>query len=219
MIREVLPSAIASAELYADPPDVVLFEAERWLVTNAVDKRRREFGTVRVCARRALHELGHPPTPLLPGQHGEPQWPIGVVGSMTHCHGYRAAAVAHASYALTIGIDAEPHDTLPTGVLESIALAEETERLAELARDDYSVCWDRLLFSCKEAVYKAIDPTVQRYVRFTEVALRFTGNGRVAVSLLLPELADNAMVVRAQYSIDDRWIVATAVASTEPGAR
>ena len=76
-----------------------------------------------------------------------------------------------------------------------------------------------LSFALKEAVYKAIDPTVQRYVRFTEVALRFTDHGTVAVSLLLPELGNGEIVVRAQYALSDRWIVATAVAvaATEPG--
>jgi 4'-phosphopantetheinyl transferase EntD len=64
-------------------------------------------------------------------------------------------------------------------------------------------------------VYKAIDPTVQRYVRFTEVALQFGDNGLVSVSLLLPELTTGQITVRAQYSLDDRWIVATAVATTE----
>ena len=74
-----------------------------------------------------------------------------------------------------------------------------------------------LSFAIKEAVYKAIDPTVQRYVRFTEVALQFADDGLVSVSLLLPELATGQVTVRAQYSLDDRWIVATAVAETGSG--
>ena len=41
---------------------------------------------------------------------------------MTHCAGYRAAAVARASDVVTIGIDAEPHAVLPEGVLEVVAL-------------------------------------------------------------------------------------------------
>jgi hypothetical protein len=52
-------------------------------------------------------------------------------------------------------------------------------------------------------------------VRFTEVAVQFGDNGLVSVSLLLPELTTGQITVRAQYSLDDRWIVATAVATTE----
>jgi hypothetical protein len=45
--------------------------------------------------------------------------------------------------------------------------------------------------------------------------LQFADDGLVSVSLLLPELLHSDMTVRAQYSLDDRWIVATAVATTE----
>ena len=60
---------------------------------------------------------------------------------------------------------------------------------------------------------------MQRYVRFTEVALQFFDDGAVAVSLLLPELAPEEITVRAQYALDDRWIVATAVATTGSGLK
>ncbi|WP_158717200.1 4'-phosphopantetheinyl transferase family protein [Streptomyces sp. NRRL F-4474] len=75
----------------------------------AVAARRREFATVRRCARQSLAALGIPPMPLLPGERGAPLWPRGTVGSMTHCLGYRAAAAARADEITALGIDAEPH--------------------------------------------------------------------------------------------------------------
>ena len=54
-------------------------------------KRRNEFITVRHCAGLALGELGFPPVPILKGDKGEPCWPDGAVGSLTHCAGYRGA--------------------------------------------------------------------------------------------------------------------------------
>ncbi|HEY3692789.1 MAG TPA: hypothetical protein VGL46_21300 [Pseudonocardiaceae bacterium] len=50
---------------------------------------------------------------MVPGERRKPVWPPGVVGSLTHCTGYRAAAVAHRRGVLTVGIDAEPHEPLP----------------------------------------------------------------------------------------------------------
>ncbi|PZS40918.1 MAG: 4'-phosphopantetheinyl transferase, partial [Pseudonocardiales bacterium] len=94
MIEKILPDGVASVEAFRDPPDAVLYPGEAELITRAVDKRRREFRTVRHCARQALRQLGLPPAPVLRGERGEPKWPAGVVGSMTHCAGYRAAAVA-----------------------------------------------------------------------------------------------------------------------------
>jgi hypothetical protein len=88
MIDELLPDTVSAVEAFADPPDAFLFPEEEAVVRNAVDKRRREFTTARVCARAALAKIGYPAAPILPGLRGSPGWPAGVVGSMTHCAGY-----------------------------------------------------------------------------------------------------------------------------------
>ena len=73
-----------------DPPGGVLFPEEERVVANAVAARRRDYTTVRTCARACLERLGYPPVPILPGVGGAPSWPAGVQGSMTHCIGYAA---------------------------------------------------------------------------------------------------------------------------------
>src|SRR5260370_32090209 len=164
MIEKILPAGVASAEAFSDPPDIVLFPEEEALLARAVDKRRREFSTARNCARRALADLGVAPTPILRGERGAPQWPSGTVGSITHCAGYRAAAVARARDVLTIGLDAEPDDVLPDGVIDLVSLPRERDRLRDLAAAAPGTCWDRLLFSAKEAVYKAWFPLALRWL-------------------------------------------------------
>ncbi len=77
---------------------------------------------------------------------------------MTHCAGYRAAAVARSRDLLTVGIDAEPHHVLPPNVLGYVALHEEQDRLIDLSAADSRICWDRILFCSKETVYKAWFP-------------------------------------------------------------
>lgn len=131
MIETILPEAVACSEAFHDPPDAGWFPEEA-VISRAVEKRRREFRTVWHCARRALRELGLPPVAVLPGERREPVWPPGAVGSMTHCTGYRAAAVAHSRELVTVGIDAEPHEPLPPDVTDGIALDEELVRLATL---------------------------------------------------------------------------------------
>src|SRR5262249_58497649 len=93
--------------------------------------------------------------PVLPGRAGEPRWPDGVVGSITHCAGYRACAVAPARGMAAIGIDAEPCLTLADGLLAAVAGAAERAWLAELGAASPGMPWDRLLFSAKESGYKA----------------------------------------------------------------
>ncbi len=135
MISEILPAVVASAEAFGDPPDAALFPAEEALIARAVPERRTEFATGRHCARTALGALGHgagadPAGPGAVRRSGRP----GIVGSITHCAGYRAAAVARASEVITIGLDAEPAQWLPAEVLGLVALPDERDRLRDLAR-------------------------------------------------------------------------------------
>src|SRR5918999_6186071 len=96
LIATLVPAS-ASAEMFSDAPESTMFSTEAAAVANAVAERRREFGTVRHCARKALRQLGVPAVPILPDVDRAPRWPVGVVGSMTHCTGYRAAALARSA--------------------------------------------------------------------------------------------------------------------------
>lgn len=205
MIEEILPAEVVAVEALADPPGVALFPEEEAVIAKAVDKRRREFSTVRHCARLALATLGLPSSPLLPGERGAPQWPVGVVGSMTHCAGYRAAAVARTRDVVTIGIDAEPHAVLPEGVLEVVALPEERAWIDELARSAGEVHWDRLLFSAKESVYKAWFPLTGRWLGFEDADITIDrGSATFDARLLVPGPAQDG---REWTGFTGRWLV------------
>lgn len=185
MIEELLPPPVAAAETFVDPPGATLFPAEEAVIVRAVDKRRREFTSARLCARTALARIGVPSAPILPGERGAPTWPDGVVGSMTHCAGYRAAAVARAADVATIGLDAEPNESLPDGVLNTVANPEERAALAELP-PGVAVSWDRLLFSVKESVYKAWFPLCRKWLDFAEAEVTIELSGAFTARLLVP---------------------------------
>ncbi|MFE3074222.1 4'-phosphopantetheinyl transferase [Streptomyces sp. NPDC059247] len=173
MIASLLPAPAVTAELFRDPPGPHgLFPEEEGVVAGAVEGRRREFASVRICARRALGGLGLAPGPLLPGAGGAPRWPKGVVGSMTHCRGYRAAAVALDTDLLAIGCDAEPNAPLPSpGTLDLVSLPQERAWLREFTARRPDVAWDRLLFSAKESVYKTWFPLTGRPLDFDEAVI------------------------------------------------
>ncbi len=214
MIEELLPPEVASAEAYDDPEDATLFPEEERVVARSVEKRRREFRTARACARRSMAVLGLPPVPILPGERGSPTWPAGVVGSMTHCDGYRAAAVAMGDKVRTVGIDAEPNGPLPDGVLETIALPEEIEWLNGVAGDATGVCWDRLIFSAKESIYKAWFPLTRRWLGFEEaVVTPDPAAGTFSARLLVPgPVVDGRTLPGFEGRwIMDRGLVATAI--------
>ncbi|MEU7279564.1 4'-phosphopantetheinyl transferase superfamily protein [Streptomyces sp. NPDC045431] len=172
MIESLLPASVVAVESFTDDTADSLFPEEAALVANAVEPRRREFATTRRCAREALAKLGAPPAPLLRDPKGAPQWPSGFIGSITHCAGYRAAAVTRADALTALGIDAEPNLPLPDeGVLDLVTLPEERRHLTSLASHHPEVQWDRLLFSAKETVYKVWYPLTHRWLDFHDATL------------------------------------------------
>lgn len=185
MIGQLFASEIVVVEAFTDVPDEQPFPGEEDLIANAGKLRRREFVTARRCAREALGRLGYPPTPIRPGPGRDPQWPAGVTGAITHCRGFRAAAVAVRTVVAGVGIDAEPHEPLPQEVLEAVTADGEAEMLASLARANPTVHWDRLLFSAKESVYKAWYPLTRRWLEFEDARLYLDPTARTFSADLL----------------------------------
>ena len=168
MIERLLPPGVGVVTVVDDATDAVALLEEQALLGGAVAARRAEFATARHCARLALRRIGAPEGPILRGPRREPVWPAGIVGSITHCTGYRAAAVAHAADMLTIGIDAEPHEAIRDRVVERILRDEER---AWLASAPAGIHWDRLIFSAKESVYKAWFPLAQAWLGFEDASV------------------------------------------------
>ncbi|GAB2608813.1 4'-phosphopantetheinyl transferase [Paractinoplanes abujensis] len=171
MIEDILPAGVVAVDTFDDPPDATLLPEEEQFVAKAVEKRRREFTTARHCARAALGRLGRPPAPILSGRMNEPLWPAGIVGTITHCAGYRGVVIAEQSVITTVGIDAEPNEPLTGGVLESVALPDERVHVSELLESRPEIRWDRMLFCAKEAVYKAWFPLAKRWLDFEDAVI------------------------------------------------
>ncbi|MGW0045536.1 4'-phosphopantetheinyl transferase Npt [Rhodococcus sp. NPDC003348] len=212
MIEKILPAGVEYAELFSDPPELVPHPSEAALIARAVDKRRREFVSVRHCARQAMGKLGVDPAPILKGERGVPLFPRGVVGSLTHCDGYRGAVLGYSMAVRSVGIDAEPHGPLPDGVLDAVSLPAERDWLAGGTPDGADVHWDRLLFCAKEATYKAWFPLTYRWLGFEDAHITFelgdAGDGRATGTfhtdlLVSGETNDGPPL----SSFDGRWLV------------
>jgi 4'-phosphopantetheinyl transferase EntD len=215
MIEQLLPYGVVAVEAFEDVPGEPSFPGEESLVVNAVESRRREFITARRCAREALAKLGYAPLPIRAGPRSEPLWPAGLIGSITHTAGYRAAAVASQRTFASIGIDTEQHDKLPDGVEEAITVPEEREMLAALSRAFRTTHWGRLLFSAKESVYKAWYPLTGRQLGFEDARLTIDPAGTFAAKLLVDGAARTdggppLVELRGRFVVA-RGFVATAV--------
>jgi 4'-phosphopantetheinyl transferase EntD len=173
--------------------DDQLWPEELACVQRAVSKRRAEFGTGRLCARRALAQLGLPSRPLLTGLAGAPQWPDGTIGSITHTAEYCAAVVKRSPPWRGVGIDAEDVRILEEDVIRAISTERERLWLAGLApeiRHAHAV----LLFSAKEAFYKLQRPLTGLFLDFPEVEIEIDSRSdhfRASTRARVPkELAD-----------------------------
>ncbi|MCF4123374.1 4'-phosphopantetheinyl transferase superfamily protein [Antribacter sp. KLBMP9083] len=167
-----------------EPLTETLHPSEAAYLARAVESRRQQFTSVRACARTVLAQMGINRPPMVPGMAGRPPWPPGVVGSMTHTDGFCAAAASSSLDARSIGIDAEPIEPLPDGVLALVALPSELTHLRVLAAGRVSTAWDRLLFSAKESVYKAWYPVVGSWLEFEDIRLRFDLAGTFSAELV-----------------------------------
>jgi 4'-phosphopantetheinyl transferase EntD len=211
VISRILPPGASAAEAFGDVDGVRLFEAEEAALGGASLRRYAEFSTGRACARAALAQLGLPPVAIPRGPRGEPRWPDGVTGSITHCTGYRACAVARSAEVAALGIDAEPAAPLPARVLAAVATPAERAWLAERMAWAPEVCWDALLFSAKESAYKAWFPLTGAPLGFADVAVGEPADGRFTVRLLAPGYR-GAREFEGGW-LADRGLVITAVAA------
>ena len=132
VIEELLPLGVVAVESREERLDITLSPEEEAACGQMTVRRQREFRTARRCAQLALVRLGLPPAPIPIGPHGEPRWPLGVVGSITHCAGYRACALARAHEVAAVGIDAERDAALPRGVLNAITASRRDNSAARV---------------------------------------------------------------------------------------
>ena len=212
-LRTIVPPDVVAVAAIGHEPAAALLDEEEVALGQVADVRRREYTIARHCARRALGILGVGPVPILSGPDREPLWPEHVVGSLTHCRGYCAAAVAPRGRIRSIGIDAEPNEALPHGILRMVAATEEWTRLERLPRN--GVAWDRLLFSAKESVYKAWFPLANTWLGFKDVAMTIDAEAATFVARLLvrgPDVEGHALAeIAGRFVIHQRFIITAAV--------
>ncbi|WP_456788100.1 4'-phosphopantetheinyl transferase family protein [Cellulomonas sp. P5_C5] len=205
MIERVLPAGVEVAEHTGPPLPAALHPSEEAGVVNAVPARRAEYAAVRGCARTALRRLGLVDAVVPAGPDRAPVWPAGIVGSMTHVDGYRAAAVGRSETWAGLGIDAEERAPLPPGVADLVLSPDEQ---AALVRTDPALCLDRVLFSAKESVYKVWYPVTRTWLGFEDVEVRL-GDGTFVARVGLPGLGTD--VLHGRWAVGDGLVV-TAVA-------
>jgi len=143
----------------------VVYPSEMARLHAAMQSRKNEFATGRRCLREALQQQGIGVEALLSDSDGVPDLPAGAIGSISHSRGQCAAIAARASDAECLGLDLEKTTRLSAGAMKKVV------HLRELQWVDGDQRRASLLFSVKEAFYKAQFPKWRCLANFHDLAL------------------------------------------------
>lgn len=202
-LERLVPEAIVSGGSFAadlDHPNKILpverrpaFEAAR---VTAIDQ----------CIHRIFSRAGLPDTVgFRKGEGGDPLWPDGFVGSLSHKGTVVLAAMAPTSVVRALGIDVERIDLSDLGpIAHNIA----PEGLPPYTEQSVGIL---LTLSAKEAVFKAQYPLTRQLLDFSDVVLNWaccTPDAFVAKAR-----CDNAMVFEVRCTVANVWVLTAAVAS------
>jgi enterobactin synthetase component D len=173
-----------------------LLSEERAFAATLGPARRRTWVGGRVAMRSTLARLGQDAPPILADERGAPVLPTGVAGSISH-KGAVAVALVAVDAVARLGIDLEIPSSRTRDIAARVLRPEELAELEGLRADERASAV-LLRFSAKEAVYKALDPFVRRYVGFLEIAVSLGEDGSGDV---VPHLRDR----EGPFAFSLRW--------------
>jgi 4'-phosphopantetheinyl transferase EntD len=201
-----IPADDAGAHALAE--ETLLLE-ERAVAATLARLRLRTWTVGRAALRVALGRAGLAcPMAILADERGAPRMPRDLLASVSHKESVAVALVARADGDARIGVDVEhdrdrKHDIAPRVLTE----AEQAEIAGLSGRDRAREVTVR--FSAKEAIYKAIDPFVRRYVGFQEVAVTpLPGGDASVIPMLRPD--EGPFDVAATWRVFEGLILTTA---------
>lgn len=181
--------------------------------TAAADTRQRTFEAGRRCAALAAARLGCDGSAIGVCADRRPLWPPGFTGSITHTAGYAAAAMGRKDRYAAIGIDVERTGQLTPDLWSRIMGRRELDAIRALPPARRAVM-ATVVFSAKEAFYKAQFELVRQWLEFHDVAVALAPETNIltikpGVHLWISRLYPGPLPVR--YAMDERR-VATALA-------
>ncbi|QFY62616.1 4'-phosphopantetheinyl transferase superfamily protein (plasmid) [Rhizobium grahamii] len=169
----LLDARIAVAESSIGSATFVLMPEETVAMRGAVLSRQNEFAAGRHCARVAMAELGRHGLAVAMGGDRAPIWPDGLVGSISHCGSWCAAAVARiADGFAAIGIDIEAAGPLEIDLAKEICTNGEREWLAAMPEAKRGLLL-AAIFSAKEATYKCQYALTGKLIDFQALSIEF----------------------------------------------
>lgn len=181
---------------------------EEHAIARAVPKRRNEFVAGRTAARLSLHKLGFADCAILRGPNRDPQWPSGVVGTISHTDDLCIAMTAHHSSHWALGVDLEADETMSDDLANLVtSVADQASMVAPPIHH----------FAIKEAVFKAYFPATSAFLEFGDVELELAperGTFRAHISAKCPVPPWGERIVTGHFAVIGGNVLSLAVVTT-----
>ena len=207
LVAQLFGSDVAAAELREVADASLLHPDEAAFCSGFAPQRIADFTAGRLCARRALADLGIADFPLGVNADRSPRWPPGIAGSISHTSGYACAVAAHAANVGGIGVDAEIVGRVTPDLDRLIFTSREADFLATLS-DAERARAATIIFSAKEAFYKCQFPLTHRWLDFRDASLELTtsdlrsGTFVVETAYELLGLPDARLPLQGRFRVD-----------------
>jgi phosphopantetheine--protein transferase-like protein len=169
-IKHLFPAPVKTYCCLVQDHTENLHSEERIIISKAIDKRRYEFSAGRLCARKALKQLGIDNCILTQDENGESMWPEQITGTISHSKKWAAAAVSTTKDIMAIGFDIETINRISSDILKRIITEKEKELLDKKDKQDAQI-YAALIFGAKEAIYKALSKLYSKTLRFKDVSI------------------------------------------------
>lgn len=136
--------------------------------------RRAEYLAGRICAQSALTLINRQSEHIATGLSGEPIWPEGVRGSVSHSGSCAVACATSEANFLSVGLDVQPPASWSAkrALLNIAAMRSDFERLNMSLISAYQSLLPELLFSARESFFKAFFPVTRQWISYHAVSLR-----------------------------------------------
>ena len=218
-LTDLVPSDVAVAGGTIDDGQSALFPVEMAYILGAALRRQQEFRAGRTYARRALEVFGLENQQIGRADDRSPIWPNSIVGSITHSSQICAAVVARSQAYWGIGIDLEPSKPLAVELYSAIGRPEEQSSFYRpVVAHDRELDRGKLVFSAKEAVFKAIYPSLRQWFDFQDVLVEIdVSSARFTASFISTVQAPKDSVFEGRWSfIEDHFVTALIVHRRQP---
>lgn len=173
---------------------------EGLLAQNFSGKRLSHFCTGRYAAKEGFKKLGKEISEILMGSDGDPKWPSGYSGSISHSDQLVGAIVTNDPKIASVGLDIEKIGRVKRAMWDMcFTLDEQAFLQLKIASEiDY---YTTLYFSLKESFYKMQYPITKKKIWFTDVEIEYESNEhRLVVSRKSHKIQNNLKSAKFSFS-------------------